>query len=68
MKALTISEAQEVTTIAASEGILIESAALALFAAVTDRFPRDLLTVLDALHIAAPDGITVELVKDRLSL
>ena len=69
VRALTVAEATRLlTSICHKEGINIDPAALALFTAVADRFPRDLLTALDAMHIAAADRITVELVKELLSL
>lgn len=69
VRALTVVEAtQLLRSICHKEGISIDPAALALFTAIADRFPRDLLTALDAMHIAAADRITVDLVKERLSL
>ncbi len=69
VRALTVAEATRLlTSICHKEGFSIDPAALALFTAVADRFPRDLLTALDAMHIAAADRITVDLVKELLSL
>lgn len=69
VKALTVADAQElVSRVARAAGIGIEPSAVSLLAAAGDRFPRDLLTVLDALWISAPEGITVATVKERLAL
>ena len=69
VKALTVADAEElISRVARAAGIRIEPSAVSLLAAAADRFPRDLLTVLDALWISAPEGVTVTTVKERLAL